>query len=596
MHPVFPPSLLAIGGEPALEIRDLLIILAAAGVVALILSRLRLAIIPAYLVTGALIGPGGLQWIESPENVRAISDLALTLLLFGIGLHMDLSVLRHDLRRLVTAGCAAVLFTFVALLPFSHVLADDTPTAIAVAMAMTMSSTAVVLRILQQRRELQDTAGRLAFATLIVQDLAAIAALMLLPPLARWQGTFSPEAALVEPSSLPPLLDLARSGALAAAVIALLVLIGRFVMPRLLLEAARQRGGEAMIVVATAAALGAAAATSFVGISPALGAFLVGFLLSNTPFRHHLSGQIGTLRDLFSAVFFTAIGMAIVLTEAFQSLPVILLGAGILLVIKTLAIALALWLSGTTGNTGVGVGLVLSQSGEFGLIILSAARADQIMLVPDDVNTILIATIILTLMVTPSLITWSNAIACRLPQIPQLQRSLSGKRMETIDDLPASVPVDGVAPTRVIVAGYGLVGRVVADSLMNDGAEVTIVELNPETVHRQRKLGRRIIYGDIANADVLESAHAHEADALILTIPDEQRVLQACHVARSENPDIFIIARTGFVGKGMEASGLGANAVVVEELATAQAMEREVAERLGGILKKEADSRKGDGA
>jgi len=500
---------------------------------------------------------------------------------------MDLTVLRHGLGRGVTAGSVAVALTFIALLPFARLISDDAPTAIAVAMAMTMSSTAVVLRILQQRRELQDTGGRLAFATLIMQDLAAIAALMLLPPLARWQGTLAPAIGAMEPSELPPLLDIVLNGLLAAAGIAALVLIGRFVMPRILLEAARQRGGEAMIVIATAAALGAAAATNYFGISPALGAFLGGFLLSSTPFRHHLSGQIGTLRDLFGAVFFTSIGMAIALTDAWDNLTLILVASVALLTIKMLAISMAMWLSGTTGNTGVQVGLVLAQSGEFSLIVLSAAAAPGLQLIPADLNTILIAIIILTLIITPSLISWSGTIATRLPQIRPLKRSLSGRPDEHLGALPPEEPTEVEQRVHVIVAGYGLVGRVVADALMQEGAQVTIVELNPETVQRQRKLGRRIIYGDVANADVLESAHAHEADALILTIPDEHRVLQACHVARRINPDMFIIARTGFVGRGMEASGLGATAVVVEELATARAMEKEVAARLGHLLKRD---------
>jgi len=569
------------GAAPAV-LSDLLIILAAAGVVAIITQRVRLAIIPAYLLTGVIIGPGALGIISGPERIDAISELALILLMFGIGLHMDLSMLRRDMRRLVTTGIAAVTFSIAVLWPVSMIGGLSAPAALTVGIALSMSSTAVVLRLLQLRRELHHTSGRLTFAILIIQDLATIIVLMILPPLARWNGTGS--AGVLERATgtdTSPLVQILFSGGIAMVGIGALLLVGKYILPRVLLEAARQRSGEAMIVVSTAAALGAAALTNTLGISPALGAFLGGFMLSSTPFRHHLSGQISTIRDLFSAVFFTAIGMTVGVDAAIAHFPYVIAGAVGLLALKGLMIALGVWISGATGNLSLRVGLVLCQGGEFGIVILEAASSDGLGLLQRDEMSVIIAMIVLSLMVTPAIIALAPSLDRHLPSLPAPKHNLTG--WSSTKDQQQSEP-SATGGLHVIVAGFGLVGRAVADSLTAKGGHVTIVEMNPTTVQTQRRLGRRIEFGDISNPDVLESAGIHDADALILTFPDEAMVLRACHTARRMKGDLVIIARLNYVAKGMAATELGADAVVVEELAAAKEMEREVLLHLGPLL------------
>lgn len=562
-------------------LRDLLLILAAAGVVAVLAQRLKLPTIPAYLITGTLIGPGAAGLIKSAESVADISNLAIILLLFGIGLHMDLSVLRDTLRRAIIATVLMTVFGVAALWPVGMIMGLSTPSTISVGIALSISSTVVVLRILSDRRELHKAEGRLSTAVLVIQDLVAIALLLVLPPLAKWNGTGT-AGVLASQETLSAwgvALEMGLNALIAMLGVAALVGFGKFILPWALEQAAkRSNSNEVTTVISIAAALGAAGITQIVGLGPALGAFLAGFMLSLTMFRHQLGSQIGAVRDLFAAVFFTAVGMSVDLQVLWQNLPQVLLMTALMLAIKSVVIAVVLWGTGATGNLAFRGGVYLAQAGEFSIVILAACAAPRLGLLTVDQVGQIVSVVVLSLILTPALVMGAVKIGSRMPAIDTApwarQRSGTGKP-------------DGAAFTRgkkhAIIAGYGLVGRAVADELKKMQVTSTIVEMNPSTVKRQATLGRPIIFGDIASADILEYAGINDADALILTIPDEESVLRACKQARSMHPDIPIIARCNFVSQGVLAAGLGASGVVVEEMATAKEMERVVAQVLARV-------------
>ena len=554
--------------------RDLIVMLVAAAVVAVALQRLRLATVPAYLLTGAIIGPGALAFVSDAASVQAISDLALVLLLFGVGLHMDLSVLARGLRQTILATLVATLASIVVLWPCCLLLGVSLAGALVVAMAMSISSTVVVLRVMQQRRELSYPEGRLSFGVLIVQDIVAIIMLLLLPPMARFAGTGTQGASSSSQSTWELLVSLAMGGGLAIAGIGGIVAIGRYLMPRLLTEAARSKSSEVLIVLSTAAALGAAALTQRVINNAAVGAFLAGFMLSSTPFRHQISGQVGAIRDLFGAVFFTAIGMSVSLAVLVEDLPTVLIGSALLLVLKALAMGLSFWLVGATGNVAMRAGVALSQAGEFSVLMLAAAAAPTVALIDQTTVGIGIAIIVVSLIATPGLIQLSALANKRLPAIlpPPWGRAHGGGGGAEVQATLA--PAE--KPLRAIIAGYGLVGRAVADELKKSGVQITIVELNPATVRKQTELGRAIVFGDVSNPEVLENAGIHRADLLILTIPDEDSVLRACQSAKQIKPDVYVVVRATYVSQGIVAAGLGADGVVVEEMATAKEMERAI--------------------
>lgn len=567
---------------------DLLVVLAAAAVLAIVGQRLRLAIIPAYLITGVLIGPHALGWVHSPQSLQAIGELAIILLLFGIGLELNLVVMRQNLSRMVLAGVLSTAASILLGWPVALAFGLPAPAALAACMALSLSSTAVVLRTLGQHRELSQTRGRLAFSILIVQDLLVLLMLLTLPALRVWSEHGAAPVATTLSTRHPTLgAELLAGGQpwqpiggavwievlLDMLILAALFVVGRMVLPRLLAETARQRSTESMMILSVAVAIGAAVVTQVLGFSAALGAFLAGFLLSSTPFRYQLRSQVAPLRNLFVAVFFTVLGMQLDPVGALRSWWVILLAVAAVVLVKTLAIGATAWGLGASGSVAAAVGLSLAQGGEFSLVLIQAARGARLLGQTESAN--LIAVVIVSLMLTPALV----RLGFRTVVQARWGRSAPWIRTRPLAD-PGGPDAAPQRRRRVIVGGYGPVGRAVADRLEQAGIEVVLVEMNPATVQRQATLGRRIIYGDVSEAEILQAAGIHEAAALVVTVPDQEAAVRACAVARSLEPDLFIAARTSILSQGMLASRAGADHVTIEEVATAESMQKAVVDWL----------------
>ncbi len=547
---------------------DLLIVLATAAIVAVGMQRIRLALTPAYLIAGAIVGPDALGLVSSSESLADISHLAIILLLFGVGLHMDTSMIRRGALSIISIGVASIALTVLIGWPVAMLFGLDPSAAVAVSMALSLSSTAVVLKILSQRRELHLPAGRLTLGVLIVQDLAAPLMLMIVALLALADGA---EGVADEGWSVIDSFGPIAGPMVSVGGLILLIVLGRYALPGILSEAARAKTSEALLILSVAVAIGAAAATSVLGFSEELGAFLAGFLLSRTPFRHQLSGQIGPARDLFVAVFFTTVGMKLHPEIVAQWWWIILAGSIALIVIKTAVMSACAWSMGAGLAIASASAFWLAQGGEFSLVILEESQRRG--LLDAEPASAVIAIVVISLVVTPALMSAGRAAAQRMIGVgaaPWMKPSALNETIET---------AQGAGP-RVVVGGFGPVGRAVADRLAQEGIAITIIEMNAETVRTQAKLGRRVVFGDVGSPEVLESAGIHDADALVLTIPDEDATLRACQTARKLAPELFIAVRTGFVGRGLAARSLGADYVTVDELATAEAMQREIVTRL----------------
>lgn len=553
---------------------DLVAILLTAGVVSLVFQRLRLAAIPAYLVAGALIGPGLAGIISNNENVDSISHLAIVLLMFGIGLHMDAGVLRGGFKSIIGVGTVACVVLTVLGTAIAAAMGQPLPAAILLAAGISMSSTAAVMRLLQQRRQLRDLHGRVAFGTLIVQDLYAVVTLAAVPVLATWAAAGGDPTAPVELVEEQGVLGLLPRVGLAIGGIAALIVVGRMLLPRVLHSAARGSSPELVLIIGGAAALGSAAVTAALGLSAELGAFLAGFLLAATPARHQLMGQLAPVRDLFIPVFFVSVGLSLNIGEAAQMWWVVLLVLVLVLVIKAGVIGVSAWAFGFSGPVAVMSGLALAQAGEFTLLVVSVGSTRGV--IGEDAVTVVTAVVALSLILTPTLIQFSPLVADRFVRVappPWRQRSMR--------DIAARHPHPEPAPLRAVVAGFGPVGRELYNRLEQSGFECTIIELNPDTVERQRGLGRRVIYGDAANPEVLHEAGVESADAVLLTMPDHAAMLSAVQLVRESAPDAFIAVRSGFLSRGMQAQALGADYVAVDEIAAASVMAAEVTSKLG---------------
>jgi CPA2 family monovalent cation:H+ antiporter-2 len=540
----------------------LLIVLSTAGLIALLFNRLKLSTIPGYLIAGALIGPSALGLIKSPEATRDISQLATILLMFIIGMELDTSRVKSGLIPILAATIVSTGLSILLGWGLAAGFIPSAPGALVVAMAMSAAATAPPLHVMEKQRELNSTYGRLAFGITLFQDLIAVAMLTTLPLLALWAGVG--REGEVDPQKL------VRNGALAIAGLVAMVAVARFVLPRLLTEASRV-SSEVLIVVSAAVALASAMFTAWLGFSPELGAFLAGITLASTPFRYQLAGQLSPLRDLFLAVFFTAVGLLLPFGEVVKGVHIVALGLAALIFMKVVGIGLGSWVLGASPRVALLTGFVLMPAGEFTLVMISHATNRG--LLDERQSGYAIAVVVVSILICPTFAALGRRIAPKVDRVPNAPWF---RQSALRDETPPATEEEGEPKFRAIIAGFGPVGRAVADALQAEGVEITVIELNPNTVQRQALLGRKIVYGDASNPGVLISAGLDTADAVILTMPDEEAMLRACRTVRALKKDVFIAARANALSKGLTAMQLGADHAVVEEMATAEAMGREV--------------------
>ncbi|MFN0132893.1 MAG: cation:proton antiporter [Phycisphaerales bacterium] len=561
----------------------LLVILAAAGLVALVLGRLRMVTIPGYLIAGALVGPHGLGLVSESADAESISELAMVVLMFTVGLHLDLGGMASNVRRIALITLASAAGAVLLGWPAGIALGLPSPAALAVAMGMAISSTAVVLRVLETRRELHLAKGRVALGILVLQDMLALLFMASLPVIAAWASAAGSGAAGSVPAGSgeapgpmgdPMSVVIGSSRALGGIIV--LVVVGRAALPRLIGAAARA-GNEVMLVVSAAVALAAAITAAWLGFSPELGAFLAGFLLASTPFRYQLAGQLVPMRDLFMAIFFAAIGLDMPLRLLMSDWWLVGLGVAAIIGIKAISTGAAAWLAGASAPVAAYSALALAQGGEFTLLIVAQSRSAGI--VSPTHASYAIAVTVISLVITPWLVGLGRSLATASRALPNAPWARAQDHTEE-QDATQSTGEAGPASELVVVAGFGPVGRAVVDAIEKRGVIVTVVEMNPRTVDKQHALGRAIVFGDASNAEVLERAGLRQASAVILTMPDEEAVLRACRTIRLSRPDIFISARLNVLSKAIQAMQLGADHTVVEELATAEAMAAQVIQKL----------------
>ncbi len=567
----------------------LVVMLVGAALLAIVMTRLRQATIPGYLLAGAIMGPHALGWVADSESIESISHLATILLMFGIGLHMELSQNRRDLIPVTLVGVISTLLSAITIAIAGNLLGLALPAAITVGLAMSMSSTAVVARILNERRELRQLAGRVSFTILLVQDFFAVGILAAIPILAAWSRRTSGGSHESAPAAIGSWLDLVGQGATKIAIIIAFLLFGKYILPRIMREAARVAKGEVMLVVSGAVALSAAGVATLAGLSAELGAFVAGMLLASTPFRHQIVGQLEPMRDLFLAIFFASVGLQVDFVVIGQLWWQILIGIVGLITLKALSIGLSTWAVGAPPTVSATVGLSLSQSGEFALVVLTVSFGAGV--IGEEAMRTALPIVVLSLICTPWLMALARRFAPHLAPAPLAPWRVAAALRADTPDLPADLSA-GVT-CRAVIAGFGPVGRAVADRLDLLGIPYTIIELNPETVERQRALGRSVVYGDATNFEVLEAVRIEGASVVVLAIPDDEATIRACRVIRARTPDAFIVARTNVLRQGLVIREAGASAVTVDEIAAAESLTREVVahiERITSPVPEEFDA------
>ncbi|MCU7496840.1 MAG: hypothetical protein HF314_14760 [Ignavibacteria bacterium] len=519
-------------------IKVLVVIFLASLPIIFIFRKLNLPSIAGFLVAGIIIGPYGFRLITEAGAIRVMAEIGIILLLFTIGLEVSVDKLIQMKRFLLLAGGSQLIGTIAASTAISSLMGIKLNQSIFFGMLISLSSTAIVLKLLSDRNELDTPQGKISLGILIFQDLAVVPMIILLPVLGNRSGLSFP--------------DITLKLLLAFGVLAAVIFVARFVMPALLFQVAKLRMREAFTIGVILLILGAAYLTEILGLSLALGAFIAGVILSDTEFSHQVAADIVPLKDAFNSLFFVSIGLLLDygLIADFP-LQMLALTAGII-AIKFVIIFLVTRLLKYPSRVAVLTGLSLSQIGEFSFVLLQSGL--QMKIIDAAFYNAFLASSIFTMLITPLF----------LQVAPRLSLKMKG------GSIAKNLPEES-APrlnNHVIIAGFGLNGRNIARVLKETGIGYVVLELNPVTVREIKKEGERIIYGDVTSREVLEYANCREASVLVFAISDLTSTRAGIRLAKEMNPSIYCIVRTRFISEVDNLLKLGADEVIPEEFET----------------------------
>ena len=522
------------------EYKDLVVFLAAAGVVVPLFNRLKISPVLGFLAAGVLLGPDGLarlseyapwlSWltISDATQIRSLSELGVAFLLFMIGLELSWERLRAMRRLVFGLGLTQVAVCTVALAAVFVFMGQPLVSAAVLGMGLALSSTAVVMPVMAERGRIKTTAGRATFSILLAQDLAVAPILITVTVLAALAqsgvggGDFDP--AVLRPA----LLTLIP----AAIGLALLVVLGRLVLRPMFRSVARAKargqGQEMFIAASLLVVVGAGVAAQAAGLSMSLGALIAGLLLAETEFRREVEISIEPFKGLLLGVFFVGVGISLDL-DAVAADPVAVFGLAVMLtLLKAVLIFGAARLWGLNNRTAIETALVLGPAGEFAFVILGAGLVEGIAS-PAFTQTVLMAATISIFTVPLMAVIADRLLARAAPAAPEL-------------------PLEALAPPsatsgQVLIVGFGRVGRLVGEMLTEHGQEFLAIDANPTTVALGRREGGNVFYGDAGRTEMLQRCGIETARAVVVTMDAPAKVDEVVVATRSLRPDLILIAR-----------------------------------------------------
>lgn len=528
-----------------IPIKDISIILAFSILILLMCYRFKIPEIIGFLLTGILVGPYGFGIFTNTSEIEFLAEIGVVLLLFTIGIEFSFKRLLDLKKQFFVGGVLQVTLTFIAAFIISNTIGLSLNSAILIGFLLALSSTAIVLRLLQERDEMDSPHGRIILGVLIFQDIIAVPMMMVIPFLTGNPGSFV--------QSVPLLI-------LEAAGVILLVIIGTiWIVPRVLYRVARTRSNELFMLCIVVICLAMAWLTSSIGLSLALGAFLAGLIISESQYSYQALGSILPFRYVFTSFFFISIGMLLDV-GFFMSHPALIIMAAIaFILIKAIMAGATTLLMGYPVRTAVLTGLALSQVGEFSFI-LSQIGLDSGLLTADLYQLFLVTSIV-TMAATPFLIASSHkvsdivcrfAISDKIKYRPATDETVNGT---TIKD-------------HLVIIGYGLNGKNIAKAAKASSIPYRIIEMNPDTVIYERSKGEPIYYGDATNNEVLMHAGITEARIIVIAISDAMATRRIIKSIRQLNPKAHILVRTRYLKEMKLLYELGANEVIPEEFET----------------------------
>ncbi len=505
----------------ALELTLLLLATSVIGVAAVRL--LHQPPVLGYLLVGIFIGPHALALVPDTPQTRELAELGIVFLMFSIGLEFSLPRLRSMRGIVLGLGLTQVTLTLAATLGAGFALGDlfgvGLSGAFALGAALAMSSTAILMKLLVERMELESEHGRRIVGVLLLQDLAVVPLLVIVPSLA------APAAQLG--------IALLIAGAKAAALLAVLLLGGRVVLRAWLHLVAKRRSQELFMLNLLLLTLGLAWLAGRVGLSPALGAFVAGMLLSETEYRHHVEEDIKPFRDVLLGLFFVTIGMALDLQVVVRQFPWVLVALIVPIGFKFALTLILARVFGASPGTAIKTALPLAAAGEFGFVLINLASGQS--LLPEPVRQIVLAAMLLSMLATPFLLTLGGRLALRFGGSEWMLRALELHRIAA-----RSMSTE----RHVVICGYGRSGQHLARMLEQESIGYMALDLDPDRVREAALAGHTVVYGDAARRETLVAAGIARAAALVVSFSDVRAALRVIAFAQEMNAKVPVIVRT----------------------------------------------------
>ena len=528
-----------------LPLLPILILLAAAVLAVVICRMLSLPPVIGYLAVGLALGPRALGLVPDDSQMRHLAEFGVVFLMFSIGLEFSLPklrVMRREVFGLGGAPVAVTIGTCVALaIVFGGAAGVGWQAGLALGGVVAMSSTAVVLKLLAERLQLDTAHGRAIVGVLLFQDLAVVPLLILVPVLGQPAGEIGAAIGIA----------LAK----AAFVLAVLLLAGPRVMRAWFGIVARRRSTELFVLNVLLVTLAMAFITGLAGLSLALGAFLAGMLISETEYRYQVEEEIKPFRDVLLGLFFVTVGMMLDLRLMLDRIGLVLALLALLVAFKFALIALLARAFGAAPGAALRTALALAQGGEFGFVLLAQAGATGV--VPDAVGQALLAAMILSMIATPFLIGASDRIVLRFAASEWMLRSLEMHR----------VAVQSLETERhAIILGYGRNGQHVARLLDAEGVRYVALDLDPERVREAALAGDTVVFADSSRREALIASGVLRAAAVVITFADSAAAVRVLAHIQSLNPSVPVIARAREEADIARLAAAGASEIVPEAL------------------------------
>jgi CPA2 family monovalent cation:H+ antiporter-2 len=532
-------------------IGEILLLLLGAFLLGALAQRLKQSAIIGYLLAGIVVGP----LLFNRQAVMSVAELGVALLLFSIGLEFSLGRLKRMGSIALVGGSLQVLLT-MGLFAGLFVLFHPPASALAIGALVALSSTAIVLRVLVDRAEIDSVHGRSALGVLLVQDVAVVPLVLFITILTG--GGNSLEIAVT----------VGRTLGAAVAIVALFYILYFQIIPRLLLKTELFSNRELVVLLTILLAVGSIWAAHSVGLSPSLGAFLAGMLLAESPFAAQVRSDIGSIRVLFVTLFFVSIGMLADPGWFLSNWSVVFLWLFLVVIGKTLIVYLIFLFFKIGHGQALATGISLSQMGEFSFVLGTIAKTGG--LIDGELFALIVSVTIFSMFIAPYAVSYAIPLArWSVGLFSSRQRSLMMQQEKS------GLTTSG----RILIIGFGPAGQEVADALIKEKLRPEVIELNPKTAQIAREKGLPLHLGDASGTEMLEKGGIHEACIVVVTVPDPRSAAQIIRTIHLLSPDLPVIARSRYQIAVPDLQRAGA-VVIDEEHTVGIAIAREVIEVL----------------